>query len=70
MRTRMAAPVLVASAAVVAWVGVAALADIEGSAHDFRDETWNDGEICIFEQLRQLQRRYRMGTELNVVLQT
>ncbi|MHC4413766.1 MAG: cytochrome c3 family protein [Planctomycetota bacterium] len=47
MKTRTTL-LLVAGAAVVGWVGVAIAGPgpIVGSAHDFRDEIWNDGEIC------------------------
>jgi predicted CXXCH cytochrome family protein len=47
MKTKMRMkPVLVLSAAVVGSIGLAALADIEGSAHDFSTTSWGGGEIC------------------------
>ena len=32
--------------ALAGWLSIGALADIEGSAHDFSSEAWSGGEIC------------------------
>lgn len=37
---------LLASAAMVGWLAVGAMADIVGTAHDFSAFGWSDGEIC------------------------
>lgn len=45
MNARTTTSLLVAGA-VAGWLGVAALADIEGSSHDFSSSNWAGGEIC------------------------
>ncbi len=37
---------LLAGTAVAGWLAVTAMADIEGSAHDFSSSSWAGGEIC------------------------
>ncbi len=37
---------LVGATAIAGWLGVTAMADIEGTAHDFSSTSWAGGEIC------------------------
>jgi predicted CXXCH cytochrome family protein len=38
---------LIIAALAIAGMGISAIAGIEGSAHDFKDDSWSGGEICV-----------------------
>jgi predicted CXXCH cytochrome family protein len=46
MKTKLTITAVLAATAVAGWLGVTAIADIVGSAHDFSSSSWAGGEIC------------------------